>query len=74
MQGYQSDNPKKRVAYSWISVRVEDVNDNEPQMNQDLYTVSVPEHHPDGLLVLQVGAADADQVTWTSYIGGKWYD
>ncbi|TKS68438.1 Protocadherin-16 Protein dachsous -like protein 1 [Collichthys lucidus] len=43
-----------------VSVLVEDVNDNEPVFQQQLYNVSVPEHSDIGSCFLQVVATDAD--------------
>ena len=38
-----------------VTVVIEDVNDNEPVFQQQLYNVSVPEHSPLGSCFLQVG-------------------
>ncbi|KAG8014658.1 Protocadherin-16, partial [Nibea albiflora] len=43
-----------------VSVLVEDVNDNEPVFQQQLYNVSIPEHSDIGSCFLQVVATDAD--------------
>uniref|UniRef100_A0A8K9UL27 Protocadherin-16 n=1 Tax=Oncorhynchus mykiss TaxID=8022 RepID=A0A8K9UL27_ONCMY len=43
-----------------ITVMVEDVNDNEPVFQQQLYNVSVPEHTQIGNCFLQVVATDVD--------------
>ncbi|XP_018591367.2 protocadherin-23 isoform X2 [Scleropages formosus] len=43
-----------------VIVHVEDVNDNEPVFEKQLYNISVPEHSPVGSCFLQVSAADAD--------------
>uniref|UniRef100_A0A8C3A9J7 Protocadherin-16 n=1 Tax=Cyclopterus lumpus TaxID=8103 RepID=A0A8C3A9J7_CYCLU len=43
-----------------VTVLVEDVNDNEPVFQQQLYNVSVPEHSDVGSCFLQVVATDAD--------------
>ncbi|KAM9769368.1 protocadherin-23 [Menidia menidia] len=43
-----------------VTVSVEDVNDNEPVFQQQLYNVSVPEHSHVGSCFLQVVATDAD--------------
>ncbi|KAG7237073.1 hypothetical protein INR49_032818 [Caranx melampygus] len=43
-----------------VTVVVEDVNDNEPVFQQQLYNVSIPEHSNPGSCFLQVVATDAD--------------
>ncbi|XP_078800590.1 protocadherin-23-like isoform X2 [Oryzias latipes] len=43
-----------------VSVTLEDVNDNEPVFQQQLYSVSIPEHSDVGSCFLQVVATDAD--------------
>ncbi|KAM9362525.1 protocadherin-23 [Symphorus nematophorus] len=43
-----------------VTVLVEDVNDNEPVFQQQLYNVSIPEHSDIGSCFLQVVATDAD--------------
>ncbi|CAK6972385.1 protocadherin-23 [Scomber scombrus] len=43
-----------------VTVVVEDVNDNEPVFQQQLYNVSLPEHSVIGSCFLQVVATDAD--------------
>ncbi|XP_068583246.1 protocadherin-23 [Cebidichthys violaceus] len=43
-----------------VTVLVEDVNDNEPVFQQQLYNVSIPEHSDVGSCFLQVVATDAD--------------
>ncbi|XP_068961687.1 protocadherin-23 [Petaurus breviceps papuanus] len=44
----------------WVSVTVEDVNDNEPVFQRQVYNASVAEHAPPGHCFLQVKASDAD--------------
>ncbi|KAG7458772.1 hypothetical protein MATL_G00224240 [Megalops atlanticus] len=43
-----------------VLAHVEDVNDNEPVFERQLYNASVPEHSPIGTCFLQVTATDAD--------------
>ncbi|XP_046901910.1 protocadherin-23 [Hypomesus transpacificus] len=43
-----------------VTVVVDDVNDNEPVFQQQLYNVSIPEHTEIGSCFLQVVATDAD--------------
>ncbi|XP_040042590.2 protocadherin-23 [Gasterosteus aculeatus] len=43
-----------------VTVLVEDVNDNEPVFQRQLYNVSIPEHGDVGSCFLQVVATDAD--------------
>ncbi|KAM9857018.1 protocadherin-23 [Aulostomus maculatus] len=47
-------------ATATVTVLVEDVNDNEPVFQQQLYNVSIPEHREAGTCFLQVAAKDAD--------------
>ncbi|XP_045904089.1 protocadherin-23 isoform X2 [Micropterus dolomieu] len=47
-------------ATATVTVQVEDVNDNEPVFQQQLYNVSIPEHSDIGSCFLQVVATDAD--------------
>ncbi|XP_027722594.1 protocadherin-23 [Vombatus ursinus] len=44
----------------WVSVTVEDVNDNEPVFQRQVYNASIAEHAPSGHCFLQVKASDAD--------------
>uniref|UniRef100_A0A8C9RZ10 Protocadherin-16 n=1 Tax=Scleropages formosus TaxID=113540 RepID=A0A8C9RZ10_SCLFO len=56
-----------------VIVHVEDVNDNEPVFEKQLYNISVPEHSchtPPGTEILTVIAADADSGTF----GHIYYD
>ncbi|KAG9344076.1 hypothetical protein JZ751_012556 [Albula glossodonta] len=62
-----------------ITVYVEDVNDNEPVFEKQLYNVSLPEHTPIGTCFLQVTATDADsgefgRVQYSLYHGFDSYD
>ncbi|KAJ8399248.1 hypothetical protein AAFF_G00412860 [Aldrovandia affinis] len=62
-----------------IAVYVEDVNDNEPVFEKQLYNVSLPEHTPVGTCFLQVTATDADggefgRVQYSLYHGFDSYD
>ncbi|MBN3295475.1 PCD23 protein, partial [Amia calva] len=43
-----------------VTVHVEDINDNEPVFERQLYNVSIPEHSPVGSCFLQVTATDGD--------------
>ncbi|XP_076001821.1 protocadherin-23 [Genypterus blacodes] len=43
-----------------VTVVIEDVNDNDPVFQQQLYNVSIPEHSQIGSCFLQVVASDAD--------------
>lgn len=60
------NNPLKRVAYAWITVHVEDINDHPPVMSRDIYEISIQEHSAIGQYVIQVDASDEDEVSsWT---------
>ncbi|MBN3316213.1 PCD23 protein, partial [Atractosteus spatula] len=43
-----------------VTVQIEDINDNVPMFESQLYNVSVPEHSPVGSCFLQVTARDPD--------------
>uniref|UniRef100_A0A3Q3IN47 Cadherin domain-containing protein n=1 Tax=Monopterus albus TaxID=43700 RepID=A0A3Q3IN47_MONAL len=43
-----------------FTVKLHDINDNEPQFNKEVYTGSVPERSDIGTSVIQVTATDAD--------------
>ncbi|KAM4623668.1 LOW QUALITY PROTEIN: cadherin-12-like [Polymixia lowei] len=45
-------------------IKVQDINDNEPQFPDGPYTASVPEMSPAGMYVTQVTATDADDPTY----------
>lgn len=62
IQAIQSDNPLK---YDTAKVEIEliDINDNLPQFEVDVYNISIVENLPNGFSVLQVVAADQDQVS-----------
>lgn len=52
----------RKVGSSVVVVEVEDVNDNLPRFSQDVYSVSIIENLPTSFSVMQVSAADPDQV------------
>ncbi len=49
-----------RSSSAEVTVRIRDLNDNEPRFNQSLYEVSVPETVTTGTIVLTTAAFDAD--------------
>ncbi|XP_075318484.1 protocadherin-23 [Odontesthes bonariensis] len=51
-----------------VTVLVEDVNDNEPVFQQQLYNVSIPEHSDVGSCFLQVVATDADSPEFSTLL------
>ncbi|KAJ8335644.1 hypothetical protein SKAU_G00389860 [Synaphobranchus kaupii] len=62
-----------------VTVHVEDINDNQPVFEKQLYNVSFPEHTPIGTCFFQVTATDADsgefgRVTYSLYHGLNSYD
>ncbi|CAH1795491.1 unnamed protein product [Owenia fusiformis] len=61
IMAYQTDKPLSRRAYASLTIDVEDVNDNKPIMTSHTYNVTIPENLPEGLLVTQVSATDADE-------------
>ncbi|CAL4243121.1 unnamed protein product, partial [Meganyctiphanes norvegica] len=56
----QIDNPQ-RVGSAVLEVRVEDVNDNLPEFEHDIYAISIVENLPAGFSVVQVVAKDPDE-------------
>jgi hypothetical protein len=61
LQASQADNPLK-TGLARVEVVLLDLNDNLPQFEVDLYNISIVENLPNGFSVLQVMAADKDQV------------
>ncbi len=43
-----------------ITIAVQDSNDNVPQFNQNIYRASIVENSPDGSIIVNVSATDAD--------------
>jgi hypothetical protein len=61
VQASQADNPLK-TGFTRVEVELLDLNDNLPEFEVDLYNISIVENLPNGFSVLQVMAADKDQV------------
>ena len=61
LQASQADNPLK-TGLARVEVVLLDLNDNLPEFEVDLYNISIVEKLPNGFSVLQVMAADKDQV------------
>ena len=61
MSRWQVDDARK-VGSSVVVVEVQDVNDNLPRFSQDVYSVSIIENLPTSFSVMQVAAADPDEV------------
>jgi hypothetical protein len=61
LQASQADNPLK-TGLTRVEVELLDLNDNLPEFEVDLYNISIVENLPNGFSVLQVMAADKDQV------------
>ncbi|XP_050321161.1 putative neural-cadherin 2 isoform X1 [Bactrocera neohumeralis] len=59
--GDDSDNDKYHVAYSWVVVKLRDINDNEPHFERDHIEVAVYEDTKVGTILEQFRASDADQ-------------
>ncbi|KAM8952835.1 protocadherin-20-like [Pelodytes ibericus] len=55
-----STTEKSSVYVEFLSVNVEDVNDNEPQFEQDHLEKSIDENNRPGEIILKVSASDAD--------------
>ncbi|XP_038664548.1 LOW QUALITY PROTEIN: cadherin-7-like [Scyliorhinus canicula] len=52
---------------SEFMIKVQDINDNEPQFLDEPYVATVPEMSPDGTFVTQVTATDADDPSYGSH-------
>ncbi|XP_078073114.1 cadherin-7-like [Mustelus asterias] len=52
---------------SEFMIKVQDINDNEPQFLDGPYVATVPEMSPDGTFVTQVTATDADDPSYGSH-------
>lgn len=60
MEARQKDSPLKR-AVARVEIEIEDLNDNRPEFEVELYNISIVENLPSGFSVLQVNAIDPDQ-------------
>lgn len=60
LEARQKDSPQKRALVR-IEIEVNDLNDNAPEFEVDLYNISIVENLPSGFSVLQVNAIDRDQ-------------
>ncbi|XP_022692572.1 protocadherin Fat 4-like isoform X3 [Varroa jacobsoni] len=59
LQATQMDN-SLRYAIARVEIQVQDVNDNVPQFDYDMYNITVMENLPTGFTVVQVNAVDKD--------------
>lgn len=62
-QAYQLDNPSTRFTYATVIVTVDDVNNQGPIMEHQMYNATIPENTPVGYHVIQVAALDQDVVS-----------
>lgn len=60
-QGEDNDNDKYHVAYSWVVVKLRDINDNKPQFERPNIEVSVYENAEVGKSLETFKASDPDQ-------------
>lgn len=61
LQGEDNDNDKYHVAYSWVVVKLRDINDNKPQFERPNIEVSVYENAEVGKSLETFKATDPDQ-------------
>jgi Cadherin domain len=61
VQGEDNDNDKYHVAYSWVVVKLRDINDNKPQFERPNIEVSVYENAEVGKTLETFKATDPDQ-------------
>lgn len=61
LQGEDNDNDKYHVAYSWVVVKLRDINDNKPQFERPNIEVSVYENEEPGKSLETFKATDPDQ-------------
>ena len=52
--------PAARSSSVAVTIKVENINEDTPTFTQDTYSLSVPENHPVGTLLVQVVADDSD--------------
>ena len=52
--------PLARSSSVAVTIKVENINEDTPTFTQDTYSLSVPENHPVGTLLMQVVADDSD--------------
>ena len=57
-----------RYAISKVEITVQDVNDNIPVFDYDMYNITVMENLPTGFTVVQVNAVDKDAVSSTNLL------
>lgn len=60
-KGEDNDNDKYHVAYSWVVVKLRDINDNKPQFERANVEVSVDENADMGKTLETFKATDPDQ-------------
>lgn len=60
-KGEDNDNDKYHVAYSWVVVKLRDINDNKPIFERPNIEVSVPENAEVGKSLETFKATDPDQ-------------
>lgn len=60
-QGEDNDNDKYHVAYSWVVVKLRDINDNQPQFEKANIETTVPENARIGSSLETFKATDPDQ-------------
>nr|XP_034190810.1 neural-cadherin isoform X1 [Osmia lignaria] len=60
-KGEDNDNDKYHVAYSWVVVKLRDINDNQPQFEKANIETSVPENAHIGNSLETFTATDPDQ-------------
>lgn len=60
-KGEDNDNDKYHVAYSWVVVKLRDINDNKPVFERPNIEVSVPENAEIGKSLDTFKATDPDQ-------------
>ncbi|XP_046410179.1 neural-cadherin isoform X2 [Neodiprion virginianus] len=60
-KGEDNDNDKYHVAYSWVVVKLRDINDNKPQFDRSNVEVSVAENAEIGMSLETFKATDPDQ-------------
>lgn len=61
VQGEDNDNDKYHVAYSWVVVKLRDINDNQPQFEKANIETTVPENARIGNSLETFKATDPDQ-------------